>query len=520
MGFMGFGEKWIKLINACLTSTSISVLVNGSPTEQFFSKRGVRQGDPLSPFLFIIASEGLNYLLNLAIKRNLISGVEVGRDKVVVSHLQYADDTIIFGKWNKIEVRNTLKIFKCFEDLSRLKINLHRGCAYGIGTIKEELSLLASWFGCKEGSFPFNYLGLPIGENLRSQKSWKPVYDKFKNRLSDWKAKSISFGGRLTLIKSVLNSLPLYYFSLFKVPLSVIKELEGQGKETSFWDESWCGEECFHTAFPRLFRLELNKTATVANRIGWAEGSAVFKWEWACEPKWRASSELSKLCDIISSYTTSGKSNDAWTWKYENNGIYTTKSLTSILHGLAVASRVTPEPTILNKLVPQKIDIFIWRAAKNKLPVRSELDKRGIDLHSTKCPVCDEDIETLHHTLISCKIAREVWDLIRRWWKLDRLLINNTSDLAKALNPKFINPLYASFWQAIVWVTCYFPLKNRNDHVFRNNPLCPSKIVSDIQSKSFEWINCRGKKVRLECLSWFTDPLASIINAKSNEEIG
>ncbi|XP_071689260.1 uncharacterized protein [Rutidosis leptorrhynchoides] len=229
---------------------------------------------------------------------------------------------------------------------------------------------------------------------------------------------------------------------------------------------------------------------------------------WFCYFLLELNSELASLTDLISSFVPPGLTTDKWIWKMENNGVYSTKSLTSAIDNLAAAARVSLNPTILNNLIPQKIGIFIWRASKNKLPVHTELDKRGIDLHSTRCPVCDGDIETLQHSIISCKIAKEIWDSIRIWWKLDHLLIDNVSDIAKASNPHLKHPLLASFWKAVVWVTCYFIWKNRNTHVFRNNPLCPPKIVSNIQSKSFEW------------LSWFTDPISSSFSAKPKDGIG
>ncbi|GKF38783.1 cysteine-rich receptor-like protein kinase, partial [Tanacetum coccineum] len=91
---MAFGEKWCNWVEYFLRFASMSIPVSGSPTEEFCLERGVRQGDPLSPLLFILAAEGLNAIVNEAAEYGIFRGVKVGRNMVVVSHLQYADDTI------------------------------------------------------------------------------------------------------------------------------------------------------------------------------------------------------------------------------------------------------------------------------------------------------------------------------------------------------------------------------------------------------------------------------------------
>ena len=96
---MGFGSKWISWINWCISTSSFSVLFNGSPTGFFRSSRGLRQGDPLSPYLFVIGMEALSCLLKRVMEGNFISGCRFwGRDggEIVISHLLYADDTILF----------------------------------------------------------------------------------------------------------------------------------------------------------------------------------------------------------------------------------------------------------------------------------------------------------------------------------------------------------------------------------------------------------------------------------------
>ncbi|XP_071714134.1 uncharacterized protein [Rutidosis leptorrhynchoides] len=198
---------------------------------------------------------------------------------------------------------------------------------------------------------------------------------------------------------------------------------------------------------------------------------------------------------------------DTWNWKFATKqGHFSSRAFMNHLNEIVASNLPSPDPTLVNPLLPQKIGIFIWRAKLNKLPVRTELDKRGIDLHSTRCPICDNDLETLHHSLISCKHSADIWDRIRKWWNLNNLYISSLNDLSKCSNPSFNSSTGLAIWQAVVWTSSYLIWKNRNDLVFGNNKQSCPKIVSDIQSKSYEWINCRWKKGKLEWLQWITNP--------------
>nr|GEX20199.1 putative ribonuclease H protein At1g65750 family [Tanacetum cinerariifolium] len=194
------------------------IKVNGSPSKEFEFERGVRQGDPLAPFLFILVAEGLNAIVSEPLEKGIFIGVKTGSHHVTVSHLQ------------------------CLKEVSRLRVNYVKSKLYGLGVSEEELGSMANWIGCDIGEFPFTYSGLPIGENINRVSAWKPVMDKFKNRLADWKEKTMSFRGRLTLVKSVLSSLPLYYFSVFRVPMNVLKILECIRKNL-FWGGNWEGKK-------------------------------------------------------------------------------------------------------------------------------------------------------------------------------------------------------------------------------------------------------------------------------------
>ncbi|CAL5344867.1 unnamed protein product [Camellia sinensis] len=222
----GFGDRWIAWIKECVSTARLSVLVNGSPTEEFSPQKGLRQGDPLSPFLFIIVAECLNVLLSKALDLNLIKGVRVGVNDVLVSHLQFADDSILFCEADEGEIVNVKRILRCFELVSGLKINYHKSVVCGVGVDSVVLVDFAAKLNCKTGSLPLSYLGLPLGVSPSKRKSWTLVIEKVKARLAGWKRRMLSFAGRLVLIKSALSCLPVYYLSLFRMPEGVAKDFE------------------------------------------------------------------------------------------------------------------------------------------------------------------------------------------------------------------------------------------------------------------------------------------------------
>jgi hypothetical protein len=234
MSQMNFGSKWIKWISSCLSSATVSVLINESPSKEFKMKRGLRQGDLLSPFLFLIVAKALQVMTTEACNKVIFRGLSLGDDGSNISLLQFADDALFFGEWSKSNVRHLIHILDCFHDVSGLKINLDKSWLFGIGVSQEEVNSIARSVNCSHGSLPFINLALPVGRRMKKIDAWSDVVKKFTRRLSSWKANMLSIGGRLTLVKSVLGSLPLYYLPLFKAPTSVISLLESI-RRRFFW---------------------------------------------------------------------------------------------------------------------------------------------------------------------------------------------------------------------------------------------------------------------------------------------
>uniref|UniRef100_A0A2N9I0Z5 Reverse transcriptase domain-containing protein n=1 Tax=Fagus sylvatica TaxID=28930 RepID=A0A2N9I0Z5_FAGSY len=198
------------MLNECVSFVSFSILINGGKTDYFKPSRGLRQGDPLSPYLFILCQEVLSRLIDRQFNSGAINGVKMNPSGPAFTHVMYADDLMLFAKATS---RKVSMLDDCLE-------------LYCQWAIKKELNM-------KTISDHANYLGAPLFTSRSRSKDFKFLQEKVESRLKGWRCKSLSWVGQSTLIKSVAMAIPSYTFASFDVLNVVCDKLDAAARRSS-----------------------------------------------------------------------------------------------------------------------------------------------------------------------------------------------------------------------------------------------------------------------------------------------
>ena len=224
---MKFENRWIQWIMMCVTSVSYTLLVNGNLTSSFKPSQGLRQGDPFSPYLFLFCANILSIALLQAKSQKQLQCVKAGRNGLSFTHLLFADDSLLFFKKDEKSVTNLLAILDWYCSISGKKINLAKADLFGspnMGVVDQEL--LASTLQVNLVQNPTKYLGMNFVLKGNRCVDFHFLVDKLQSKLQGWNVRLLSQVGRTTFISSVLQSLPLYTFSCFKVPDSICSKMD------------------------------------------------------------------------------------------------------------------------------------------------------------------------------------------------------------------------------------------------------------------------------------------------------
>eukprot|EP00253_Pinus_taeda_P011590 PITA_11590 len=221
----GFNNSWVHWIMSLLTSSFFSVLINGIPSETFHPSRGIRQGDPLSPFLFIIAAKGLGRSIKHAQQTHCLKGLAV-HNTPAATHQQFVDDTMLYGHPSIQEARQLKSLLVDFSEASGATINQSKSQIFFFHTPSAIQSAILRILKFSSAKLPSTYLGDPLIASILKHSAWKSLLEKLEARLSSWTHRSLNMASRLVLIKAILQAMPLYLFSILSAPKWVLKELK------------------------------------------------------------------------------------------------------------------------------------------------------------------------------------------------------------------------------------------------------------------------------------------------------
>eukprot|EP00253_Pinus_taeda_P011233 PITA_11233 len=196
----GFSATWTRWIMNLISSPCFSVLLNASLSMPFHPSRGIRQGDPLSLFIFILMAEGLSGLLHHAVSSNAVKGLA-------------------------LHAKSFKSFLSLFSEASGTSINASKSQLFFFNTPVSTQRNISRILGFSIAALPSKYLGAPLMASALKHASWRTLLDKLEARLSSWTYRSLNIASRLTLIKSVLQAMPLYLFSLLAAPKWVLKAI-------------------------------------------------------------------------------------------------------------------------------------------------------------------------------------------------------------------------------------------------------------------------------------------------------
>ena len=219
---LGFHQRWRGLMMQCISSVTYAVRINGKPKGHITPTRGLWQGDLFSPYLFLLCAEGLSTLIRKAVANGSMRGVFICKGGPLLSHLFFANDSIILCKASIEECDALQRVLSVYEaalgqQLNRAKTSLF----FSSNIIKEVQKEIQSRFEAQVINQHEKYLGLPLLVGKNKKNSFKEI----KVKLAGWKEKLLLKAGKEILIKAVVQAMPMYFMSCFKIPNSLCDEL-------------------------------------------------------------------------------------------------------------------------------------------------------------------------------------------------------------------------------------------------------------------------------------------------------
>ena len=372
---MGFNAKWVNIMMRCVQTVSYSVLINGKPCGNITLSRGLRQGDPLSPYLFLLFVEGLSTLLQTSVHQGLLRGVAAFQGAPMISHLFFVDDSLIFCKATREDCSNLEMILETYEQASGQQLNKYKTSLFFSRNtplnIQDEIN---TQFGAKVIQQHEKYLGLPslVGKNKCN--TFRQLIERLDDKFSGWKEKLLSHVGKEILIKIVAQVVPTCTMTVFKLSNALCDEM------TSMVRNFWWGQTHERT---KMAWLSWDKICLLKEEGGLGfQDLKAFNLTSLAKQGWRLQNCTNTLVHKVFK-----------AWYFPNGDFLSTE-----------ASNGQNYKKFWKLLwdfnVPNKIKNFAWWASRNILPTKTNLYHQKIIADLT-CEACGLGAERSGHLLWS-----------------------------------------------------------------------------------------------------------------------
>lgn len=234
----GFDHNWIRWVVALVTTASCSILLNGSPSRTFKPSRGLRQRDPLSPFLFILMMEGLGRVIISAKEEGRIQGLRLTPNGDTLTHQQFVDDTMLQGTPTVKEAKSFKQILFDLTMAAGTEVILTKSKVFVFNTDISIQRNLSRILGFQRDNLPSKYLGIPLTDKPLRKDVWECIINKLKDKFIKWTIRSQNLVGRLVLTKVVLQTIPIYMLTALLAPTRVLQQIRNIQRDF-LWGMLW-----------------------------------------------------------------------------------------------------------------------------------------------------------------------------------------------------------------------------------------------------------------------------------------
>ncbi|XP_062015373.1 uncharacterized protein LOC133731938 [Rosa rugosa] len=391
--------------------------------------RGVRQGDPLSPDLFILCAEGLSSLIQHFVRQRWVKGMKLNPEAPVLHHLLFADDSFLFGTADEEECQHVHNILYTYEIASGQQINLQKSSvAFSRHLDLSRQLALAQILGVHCVDKHDRYLGLPTHVGRSKSAAFSYLKEKLSKMLISWRAKLLSGAGKEILIKAVSQTVPNYVMTSYMFPeggtcpsflwRSIMEAREvliqglrwrvGNGENIEIWRDRWIPD-----SYPRCPSSPPPQGAPqfVAELID----PILHCWDTTKLEAYFSPADI----DLIL-FIPLGRRRlpDRLIWHFQKQGLFTTNSAYYVAKDVALSLVLAPplplDPfqdlwkAIWSVKVPGNVALHAWRSCSMILPTRVALSRKGYsgDMGCLLCPSQAEDA----YLFVQCPYAPNMWD--------------------------------------------------------------------------------------------------------------